>query len=301
MTLSVILLVAAVLKGYQLATQPVLGGGLLDSRWLLIGAVEFELFFGLWLLVGCWPKPTWAAALACFALFFCVSLYKALSGHASCGCFGQVPVNPWYTVMLDLTIVFALFHWRPEEQGGLSTIRFEQLPARVVGVLGCWFLLAVPAAIAMGGYRPASLSPAGDIASNTPIVLLEPETWVGKRFPLLAYVDIGDRLEKGQWLAVLYHHDCSKCQEAMRELKTVANQADGLQVALIEMPPYGEASRGLSTPLFVMGRLQVVKEWFAQTPVALVLNEGQVMKTGEPKALLAGIPAKPCKSREATP
>jgi hypothetical protein len=48
--LGVLLLVTAGLKRYQLATEPVLGSGLLDSRWFLIFVVEFELFFGLWLL-----------------------------------------------------------------------------------------------------------------------------------------------------------------------------------------------------------------------------------------------------------
>jgi hypothetical protein len=91
--IAAVLLIAAALKGHQLASEPMLGHGLLDSRWLLIGVVEFELFFGLWLLAGIWPKRTCAAALGCFTLFTCVSLYKALSGYATCGCFGRVPVN----------------------------------------------------------------------------------------------------------------------------------------------------------------------------------------------------------------
>jgi hypothetical protein len=101
--LGVLLLSAAGLKAHQLATEPVLSTGLLDSRWLLMATVEFELLFGLWLLGNIWPKPTWAAALACFGLFTCVSLYKALSGYATCGCFGRVSVNPWYTATLDLS------------------------------------------------------------------------------------------------------------------------------------------------------------------------------------------------------
>ena len=81
-----------------------------------MATVEFELFFGLWLLAGILPKPTWAAALVCFGLFACVSLYKALSGYASCGCFGRVPVSPWYTVTFDLAIIASLVRWRPKRQ-----------------------------------------------------------------------------------------------------------------------------------------------------------------------------------------
>jgi len=51
-----VLLTAAALKGYQLAAGPVAETGLLTSRWFLIGVVEFELFFGLWLLAG--PPPS---------------------------------------------------------------------------------------------------------------------------------------------------------------------------------------------------------------------------------------------------
>lgn len=75
--MAAVLLTAAVLKAYQLATKPIIGTGLLDSRWLLMATVEFELFFGLWLLANIWAKPTWAAALACFGLFTVVSLCKA--------------------------------------------------------------------------------------------------------------------------------------------------------------------------------------------------------------------------------
>ena len=49
--LSLVLVAAAVLKGYELASEPVAGTGLFDSRWFVIGLAEFELFFGLcWLL-----------------------------------------------------------------------------------------------------------------------------------------------------------------------------------------------------------------------------------------------------------
>jgi thiol-disulfide isomerase/thioredoxin len=142
----------------------------------------------------------------------------------------------------------------------------------------------------MGIYQPALLSVAGDIVGDEPIVLLEPETWIGKSFPLLDYTDIGAKLKEGEWLALLYHHDCPKCQDAMKQLKAVANQADGLRVALIEMPPYGKTPGDIGAPeLFVMSRLLAVKDWFAQTPVLLVLSEGQVVRVGRPESLLVDI------------
>jgi hypothetical protein len=71
---AVVLLTVAGLKAHQLATEPVLAKTWLDSRWLLMASVEFELFFGLWLFSNNLPRLTWLATICCFALFACVSL-----------------------------------------------------------------------------------------------------------------------------------------------------------------------------------------------------------------------------------
>ena len=112
--LGVLLLVAGGLKAYQLATEPVAGGGLLAGRGWLIVKAEAEIIFGLWMLSGLLRRLTWAAAVTCFAAFCGVALYKGLSGAESCGCFGKLPVNPWYTLVLDLAAVVALVVWRPD-------------------------------------------------------------------------------------------------------------------------------------------------------------------------------------------
>jgi hypothetical protein len=51
-----VLLVAAVLKAHQLATEPVFGASLLESRWLLVAVVQYELFLAFWLLSGLFPR-----------------------------------------------------------------------------------------------------------------------------------------------------------------------------------------------------------------------------------------------------
>ena len=87
LAIAAILLTAAALKGYDLATGPVVGTGLLSSRWVLVGVVEVELFLAFWVVGNVWRKLTWLALLACFSAFSCVSLYKALSGYPTCGLF----------------------------------------------------------------------------------------------------------------------------------------------------------------------------------------------------------------------
>ncbi len=113
MILGGILLVAAGLKAYQLATEPAAEISLMTSRWFLVGVVEFEVLLGLCLIAGVLSKPVWLVTLGCFSVFTCATLYKALTGEASCGCFGSVHVNPWYTLGLDVAAVFALLRWRP--------------------------------------------------------------------------------------------------------------------------------------------------------------------------------------------
>ena len=170
---ALLLLTASALKCWQLATEPVLGTSLLESRWLLMATVEGELLLGLWLLLaGVWVKPTWAVAIACFGLFACVSFCKALSGHATCGCFGRVVVNPWYTTGLDLAVVASLLRWRPSfasplssggEGKGEGNRPLLPITRRATAVVVIWLLIGVPAAIAMGSYTDTTVSEAGGV------------------------------------------------------------------------------------------------------------------------------------------
>ena len=79
-----VLLAAAALKGYQIATEPTVGHGLLGSRSLLIAQVELELLLGLWLLSGSFRRASWLTASFMFVIFVGVSLYKGVAGEPSC-------------------------------------------------------------------------------------------------------------------------------------------------------------------------------------------------------------------------
>ncbi len=292
--LGCLLLVTAGLKAHQLATEPILGTSIFDSRWLLMAVVECEIFFGLWLLVGLLPRVTWAAAVTCFASFTCVSLYKALSGAVSCGCFGRVEVNPWITASLDLAIVVTLAIWRPKGQTSRQSFDFLRLVKPTSGVLAVWLLLAAPAAWAMGTYTDTTLSDAGTIVGDGKLIVLEPEKWIGKRFPLLNYIEaegrktggsagldsLHEKLTKGDCLVLFYHRDCQKCQETIEELPSILKESRTAHVALIEMPPYGTGGR-LHPPRGIshyQGNLTDAKEWFCQTPLCLKLHDGRTVQ-----------------------
>ena len=126
--LAILLVAAGALKGYDLIAEPTAGEGLLGARWFVVAWTEFEIAFGVWLLVGYYPRGSRNAAVVCFSLFAAVSLYRGMSGAASCGCFGKASISPWWTLVVDLVALVSLALFRP---------KIERLPAdRSSGVPG---------------------------------------------------------------------------------------------------------------------------------------------------------------------
>ena len=277
--LALILLVTAVLKAHQLATEPVANKDIFSYRWSLILQVEFEILLGLWLLSGLHKRLVWVIATACFSFFSCITLYKALSGEASCGCFGKIEVNPWYTLILDVSAVVALLIFRPGlRKPQLVKYYWPRFATVIVIVLTA----GISAGMAMTSYTPAALTAEGNIIGDSEFVVLEPERWIGKRFPLLEYIDIGDQLADGDWVVLLYHYDCSDCREAVPKYeqfsRDFARQVGQPRIALVEIPPYAELSNRLPSPdsPCTLGRLSNVKEWFVKTPAVVFLSDARV-------------------------
>jgi hypothetical protein len=186
--LGLLLLVAAALKGYQLATEPTLPRisglpsiaagltALMDSRWFLVAVVEFELFFGLWLLFGLYPRQTRAAAIGCFALFAAVSLFKALSGAASCGCFGKFAINPWYTFALDCGVLFVLVVWRPQHGVGSVALPAQGRGARLVAFSAAFACCVLPASVVIAWIGDRGVRTDDGLDRGAGYVVLRPET-----------------------------------------------------------------------------------------------------------------------------
>jgi len=180
-----------------------------------MAVVEFEFFFACWLLAGLLPVWTWRATVVLFAVFAGVSLYKALLGEASCGCFGRVSVNPWFTFSLDVCVLASLVATGPavhrcDADGG-------HLPlSRFILPLVLWLLVGIPSGTAIASYRPTTLGDAGELLGDGRTVLLEPERWLGRRFPLLDWIETGVPLNEGSWTIVLYRPGCPACEEVMR-------------------------------------------------------------------------------------
>ena len=295
--LAMVLLAATVLKGRQLLTEPVLSSTVWSSRPFLIFQVEFEIALGIWFLSALFKKAAWLTAVLCFSVFSLATLYKGLTGAASCGCFGQLHVNPWITLFaIDLPAVIALTVFRPRLSLPLRSLSSLREPESIKAVvrqllapLPSGTRLAVVACLLAGilAVTTTVLALREPPAITSSYEVLEPETWVGKRLPILEYIDISKRLEKGSWLILFHRHDCPDCARAIagyeQMARDLAANEDLLQIALIEVPPFGrDPVRRNSSCL--LGRLGEEKEWFITTLAVVLLTDRRVESAWQAQA-----------------
>ena len=288
--LGMLLLIAAILKGRQLLTEPVANSDIWSYRPFLILTVELELALAIWLLSGVFKKAAWLAGVMCFSFFSVIALYKAVTGAASCGCFGSVQVNPWITLFaIDLPAVIALSVLRPafclEPREGshfkalssLFDIRYSPRHIAATACLGLAILGVTTPILALN--EPANVT--------TSYEVLEPKTWIGKELPIIEHIDIAETLKKGTWLILLYHYDCPDCGWAIPKYEQMARELEGnedfLQIALIAVPPYGRSPVSQNCPC-TLGKLNQTKEWFVTTPATALLTDGQVTTAWEEEA-----------------
>lgn len=187
----------------------------------------------------------------------------------------MVKVNPLITFLIDAVIVAALVV-RRREMVELDTMRSRSLPLTSVSA---FVGLVVVSMFAMSS-STASLSEVDTaVQANEQLVILEPEKWVGKPFPLANHLSPNVQMTEGKWLAVLYHHDCPSCQAALPKYAALAeNQTRSLNpigVLFIEVPPYGDGLRSTEGTV-THARLANNQEWFVQAPVEVQLDEGIV-------------------------
>jgi len=284
--LGLVLLTAASLKAYELATTPLLGAGLLHQRWLLTIAIEAEAVFGGWFLLGAGNSWMWVNAQILWLVFLCVAGWEAESGTTFCGCFGKVQVDPWYTASFDLIVVLILPFCRPNRREVAIVER------------GFWLRWAVLALIAIAGvafgawnlgrYSPSRLSGDGLTLSDG-IIVLEPEKWVGHPFILVNYIDVGQQLTHGEWIVLLYRYDCEHCQRAVPQYSAYAERClrqNGPNIAFVEIPPFAPHGQELIRQFGsrIRGTLSPDHDWFISTPVAVILHDGSVQAVSEGSA-----------------
>ncbi|MCH7921149.1 MAG: hypothetical protein IIC50_24665 [Planctomycetes bacterium] len=303
-TLGTLFFVAAALKGYHLMSQPTANQDLWSHRLFSVLQVELELVMAIWLWSNVFRRGAWSAAFVCFSLFAALTLYRALSGASSCGCFGPLRIDPWLALtLIDLPALAALVAIRPRHLRRDLRATTRDL-CRTVVRLGrvsrhrCFVRAPegrdTDRSLANPALRRTLLVTLLALTVTTPILawvkapqvtasyeVLEPSQWIGSTLPILEQIDIADRLRRGRWLVLLYHHDCLDCQAILPKYRRLAVdlQENGayLRVALIEISPYGD-EQPLAGALCATARLSDAKRWLVRTPVALGLVEGRVVR-----------------------
>jgi hypothetical protein len=211
-----------------------------------------------------------------FAGFAVVSASEGLFHYKSCHCFGAIQVNPWHTALLDLAALAALVYLKPSR---ISWSRSSTIIFLVMSMVGLSSLAAV-------WFHQSNLAQTGILSSESSrLIVLEPTTWLQKRFSLAEFIDIGPVLVKRRWIILLVHHDCPDCIAAIPLYEAHQSQfASGdARLAIIEMPPYAQGNEELpSTKSFALiGRLKNDRDWFAKTPIALMIQDGIVLQEKE--------------------
>lgn len=281
-----VLLMAAGLKAYQLATEPTLEKFLFTSWWFQTTEVEFELIWAIFLLSRLHRRILWLVTLVGFGTFCCIALYKGISGDSSCGCFGRINVNPWYMFIFDLVSFVSLILCRSQTHEYKST-RFLGLSAKMSCLL--ILFLGLPMGVLTVHYRIVKMAEDGIVRGYGNIVILEPEQWVGKSLPLLKYIDIRNQLTVGKSAIVLYRNDCPDCQDLLSNSERLVSELMAryrvAQVAFIEIPTFPSRSPATlpRSGNVLRGRLDDRNVWFVETPVTLLLEDAKVQKAWKHK------------------
>jgi hypothetical protein len=276
--LAVVLFLAASLKAYQLNADPgSLVFGVIHSQYVVIALIQTEVLLASWLLLNNSSRPRLIIAMLCFTVFAFAAVYEAYRSLASCGCFGILKVSPKITAGFDVIAVVLLWITRPRHNRfvGIRVQRIRLLAALTAALLASgisWtmFFLRVEPAIAK------NLSSATD-----DLVVLEPELWVDKPFGLFDEIDGSAPLRHGRWLVVFYHYDCDSCLEAIPKYRSLVADAtkESPHLAFVAMPPTAPAGQDPVTPSSASLRLNLRPDhdWFATTPVVVVLEDGRVL------------------------
>lgn len=121
MTLAgLLLIVAAILKFHELLTVCIPSWrtnplGFWESYEFFLIQIPLEFALGVWMVSGLFRKAAWIAGTLAFFGFIFVTIFKIVTGAESCGCFGQIQVDPQITLfVMDIPIFLLLAIFRPK-------------------------------------------------------------------------------------------------------------------------------------------------------------------------------------------
>lgn len=274
-----LLIFAAIMKQQSPIEAATFGGMVLTARWVRLGVVFLEAAFALWLLSGAFARIARITATICFGIFLCITLYETYAGAQSCSCFGNLHIHPIYTAALDTIILVAFAISHPQARHGIQW----QWPTLLVPIL--LLTISVSAAAMVLAHHEITMPEKSGDTSNG-LIVMDPETWIGKPLPILKYIDRQSELAHGKWIVILYRHDCPVCRKEVpryvRMAEKTAADPTAPRITFVEIPPYGNLG-GLIPPdvSCLRGQLSQSHQWFVETPVVMKMNNGVVTSANQ--------------------
>ena len=257
-----------------------LGGNGVDLMFVLRFGIAVELIVaGVMVLMP--PLARWAG-IVMLGAFLPVLVGDVALGADSCGCFGAVEINPWFTLVTDVTFLLCLvFLGRRDPRLALG--RF--LPTSRVVAVGMWSLLSVFVAFALPADN-STADPSGVTASAAPVpaagyYLPNYEEWIGRPFRDLEIASwisgLPADLEVGQQYVIFFRKDCEHCHELMEVYFNGSLDWPAMAVAVPERDGWPtENLQAFPCVECRMGELPAGIDWFLQTPVLVRLADGVV-------------------------
>ena len=264
-----------------------LGGNGVDLMFVLRFGIAVELIVaGVMVLLP--PLARWAG-IVMLGAFLPVLVGDVALGAESCGCFGAIEVNPWVTLVTDVTFLLGLiFLGRRDPRLALG--RF--LPTSRVVAAGVWSLLSVFAAFALPADHPADPSTATASATPLPVdgyYLPDYEEWIGRHFRDLEIASwitgLPVDLEAGQQYVIFFRKDCEHCHELMEVYFNGSLDWPATAIAVPERDGWpSENVQPFPCIECRLAELPAGVDWFLQTPVLVRLADGVVECAAEVNA-----------------
>ncbi len=148
---ALLLLVTAALKAQVVWEGSSPAYAVFGSLRLQIVAIACSSALGVWLLSGKGARTAWPVAGAYFLMLAAVSFTIGLREHATCGCFGKLPISPWVAFGIDVAALGLLAAFPP--WGGWAGVASSFGTADVPG--GLPVALLATAVVGFGAVTPA--------------------------------------------------------------------------------------------------------------------------------------------------
>lgn len=259
----------------------------IDLLFVLRFSIAAELI-GAGVMILLPPLARWLG-IAMLATFVPVLIGDLLLGASSCGCFGAIEVNPWVTLVTDLTFLFGLLilgHGEPRLR--LTPI----LPTTRVVAAGLWTVLSVavafglpaPAPSATGDGESERASTGTEGVSELPsdgYYLPQYDDWIGRSFRQLEIAswirNLPENIDVASHYIIFYRKDCEHCHELMEVFFSGSLRVPTTAIAVPERDGFPtENLQPFACSECQMAELPAGIDWFLQTPVLVRLVDGVV-------------------------